>query len=211
MQWRSGSAITFSKEFATAAMVDRIQAINCKRLTKTRSQLAKETAFANGSTFAAKSELAGASHFNMNKIATVSLIVYAATAAISVTALAQTLQSYSSSSVIQQSSSNQTTEINLDAARLRSPHLLRISASDEAILSGTVAINGEVVEQLDRRETVFDLSPYLTSGRQEVVISGHYSPARSSVQISFSGPGLQVSQQTGGNGLLRQTLIINVH
>jgi hypothetical protein len=100
--------------------------------------------------------------------------------------------------------------ININSSNLDRPHILNISSNRASQLTGEVTVNGVVVKKINNDQNSIDLSPYLSKGRKTVRISGSYKPAQSSVQIGFSGPGVQVSQQTSGEGVLRQTLILNV-
>jgi hypothetical protein len=119
---------------------------------------------------------------------------------------------YTSNSTINssQSSQQQTTGINLNATALRSPHVLTIQAAANTRLTGKVMVDGVEVRKLQAGQTTFNLVPYLTKGNNKVEIVGEYRPVASNVSIKFSGPQTQVSQQVGGNGKLKQTLIITV-
>jgi hypothetical protein len=117
------------------------------------------------------------------------------------------------STVIQQStdsSQHQTTILNIDATKLRTPHILRVSVPAGTKLTGKILINGKVIKSLAQQGTAVNLSPYLFKGKNTIEILGHYTPAQSAPQVNFSGLGTQVSQQSGGNGILKQTLVINV-
>jgi hypothetical protein len=131
-------------------------------------------------------------------------------------AIAQNLVHISqvNNSIIQQSSNSsqtQTTVIDIDSPALRTPHVLKVSAPVNTKLSGRILINGKVIQQFGNQGISLNLSPYLSRGKQTIEISGRYTPAQSSMQVNFSGAGTQVSQQTGGNGVLKQTWVINVH
>lgn len=118
-----------------------------------------------------------------------------------------------STSVIQQStnsSQDQTTAIDLDFTRLRTPHILTVSTPAGTAVSGTIVVNGKIIQRLTAQGASLNVSPYLSRGRHTIKILGRYLPAQSSVQVKLSGSGTQVSQQTGGNGELRQTFVINV-
>lgn len=117
------------------------------------------------------------------------------------------------STVIQQntnSSQHQTTILNIDATKLRTPHILRVSAPAGTKLTGKILINGKVIKLLGQQGAAVNLSPYLFKGKNTIEILGHYTPTQSAPQVTFSGLGTQVSQQSGGNGILKQTLVINV-
>jgi len=122
------------------------------------------------------------------------------------------MNSSSSYSNRQQTSSSQQqkTAINLSSANLRAPHTLSVSTPANTRLVGQITVNGVVVKNFNSHQTAINLSPYLSKGTKTVQISGNYKPASSSVRIEFFSPGTKVSQQTGGNGIVRQTLIITV-
>lgn len=106
------------------------------------------------------------------------------------------------------SESYQSTSINVDA----SPVNLKIRPDRGTFFTGKVTIDGTVIENLSgSKETSINLSPYLDSGENTIEISGYYSPARSSVHVELSADNNIVSQETGGNGKLNQTLILDVH
>jgi len=118
--------------------------------------------------------------------------------------------SQSSSRSSTQSSQQQTTAINLNATALRSPHVLSVTTAANNRLTGKVMVDGVEVKKLQANQTTFNLVPYLTKGDNKVEIVGEYRPVSSKVAIKFSGPGTQISQQVGGSGKLRQTLIITI-
>lgn len=118
--------------------------------------------------------------------------------------------SQSSSRSSTQSSQQQTTAINLNATALRSPHVLSVTTAANNRLTGKVMVDGVEVKKLQASQTTFNLVPYLTKGDNKVEIVGEYRPVSSKVAIKFSGPGTQISQQVGGSGKLRQTLIITI-
>ncbi len=105
----------------------------------------------------------------------------------------------------------QETTINVHAADLKQPHLLRIQPATAATqLSGQVKFNGKVIQTLKTSDTQINLSPYLKMGRHVVEISGQYQPSSGSVMVEFIGPGTESVQEMGGSGKLRQKLIIEV-
>ena len=101
-------------------------------------------------------------------------------------------------------------EINLDSANLGQPYILSVSATSGTQLTGQITINGTVVKDLKDSSVELDVSPLLPKGTQTIKITGNYQPVESSVEIKLSGPGIEVSQQTSGNGIIDQTLIVNV-
>lgn len=120
--------------------------------------------------------------------------------------------SSSSQSVNKSSSSSQSgvLEINIDSANLAQPYILSVSATSGTQLTGQITINGTVVKDLKDSSVEIDVSPLLAKGTQTIKITGNYQPVESSVEIKLSGPGIEVSQQTSGNGIIDQTLIVNV-
>jgi len=109
-----------------------------------------------------------------------------------------------------QSTQAQETAITIDSASLGQPYILSLSASQGTQLTGQITLNGRVIQELKDNQASINLSPLLSKGRQEIKISGNYQPVQSSVKVEFSGPGTQVTQLTSGNGILNQTLIIDV-
>lgn len=103
----------------------------------------------------------------------------------------------------------QQTIIDSNSTPRRQAYVLNVSTNTTTQLSGYILVNGIVVNQL-KAKTSINLSPYLSKGRQKIEISGSYQPASSSVLVKLSGPGTEVSQQTGGDGRVKQTLIIDV-
>lgn len=106
---------------------------------------------------------------------------------------------------------HQRTAISLNQENLKAAHILSITTTGQPQLVGTITVNGVVVKTINNAEVSINLSPYLSTGTNYIEVSGNYKPANDAVQIKFSGPGTKVTQQTGGNGILRQTLIIAVH
>lgn len=108
------------------------------------------------------------------------------------------------------SSQAQSSTITIDAASLQEPNLLYVKGASNTTIEGQITIDGVVVKQLEGDTTSLNLSPYLSSEKTKVEISGSYTPKSSSVKVEFIGPDTNVIQQTGGNGLLKQTLVIEV-
>jgi len=109
-----------------------------------------------------------------------------------------------------QSTQVQETAITIDSASLAQPHILSLSASQGIQLTGQITLNSRVIQELKDNQASINLSPLLSKGIQEIKISGNYQPVPSSVKVEFSGPGTQVTQLASGNGILNQTLIIDV-
>lgn len=110
----------------------------------------------------------------------------------------------------QAQSSIQSTSIDLGANDLSQPLWLIIRTSNGANLQGQVKLNGQVIQALNGQGSQVNLSNYLRRGKQEIVITGNYSPADGSVIIELNGNNTQVSQQTSGNGSLNQQIRIGV-
>ena len=105
----------------------------------------------------------------------------------------------------------QETTISLSSEDLFEPHWLRIkSSSSLSYLSGSISCNGRVIKYLGNGTTEVDLSPYLRSGRNNVVVLGRYSPSITMIDVDFDGPNNQVSQSISGSGILNQNIRINV-
>jgi len=109
-----------------------------------------------------------------------------------------------------QSMQTQETAITIDSASLAQPYTLSLSTSQGAQLTGQITLNGRVIQELKDNQASLNLSSLLSKGRQEIKISGNYQPVNSSVKVEFLGPGTQVTQLASGNGILNQTLIIDV-
>jgi len=140
------------------------------------------------------------SHLNKSVIFT-----EASNSRININSIASNNQHYMSS--FQQ----QKTAINLNKSNLKIAQSLKITTAENTQIVGDITVNNVFLKTINRNQVSVNLSPYLSSGINYVEISGNYKPVQNSVQIEFSGPGTKVTQQTGGNGILRQTLIIAVH
>lgn len=108
----------------------------------------------------------------------------------------------------QSSSTQQTTGVSINSDALKSPHILSIKSTD-AQLTAEVSVDGVVIKKLQGSQS-FNLSPYLSDGVNKIEITGSYKPASDSVTVEFSGANTQVTQQTSGNGTLKQSLVITV-
>ncbi|NEP16088.1 MAG: hypothetical protein F6J97_04195 [Leptolyngbya sp. SIO4C1] len=104
---------------------------------------------------------------------------------------------------------SQETMVDIDSFDLSLPHLLEISTTGSQ-LSGQISLNGVVIKTLSGSAITLDLVPYLEAGENVVEVTGSYSPATASVQLSFTGPGTSITQQTSGSGQLAQTLVLQV-
>ena len=108
------------------------------------------------------------------------------------------------------SSQQQTTGVSINSNELKTPHILSIKTVENAQLNGKITVDGLEIKELQGSQISLNLSPYLTKGVKKIEIIGNYKPASSSVKIEFSGSSTNVTQQTSGNGTLRQTLIVTV-
>ena len=163
----------------------------------------------------------------MNKI----VLRLSTTAAVLLTALAQnyiqnnnienlaeasnsriTTSSFSTPNTLQSQSSfqQQQTAITMNTANLDSPHILNITTAVATQLVGKITVNGVIIKKFNNNQASVDLSPYLSKRTNYIEISGNYRPAQNSVKIEFLGPGTKLTQQTGDNGILKQTLVIAV-
>lgn len=104
----------------------------------------------------------------------------------------------------------QSARIDVSLNELNSPYWLSIYATNTANLKGEVRLDGNVIQSLNSPSTIINLSPYLSRGEHQVIIRGNYAPTDSSVTVELRGKNNQVTQQTGGNGLINQVLMIKV-
>jgi hypothetical protein len=107
------------------------------------------------------------------------------------------------------SSGYQQSIINLNAANLNQPHILSVSTSGTE-LHGEISVDGKVLKQLSKNTFQMNLSPYLSLGQHTVEISARYAPASSSASMELNGPGINVTQQTSGNGTLNYSITVTV-
>lgn len=111
------------------------------------------------------------------------------------------------------SHSYQEHRINIDLNSLgeKNNYFLTIrAATAKTQLAGEIYLNGQSIQQFKNAENIIDLSPYLTPGRQVILISGSYTPINDSVTVEFRGGTTEMTQTTGGNGQINQKLIIDV-
>jgi hypothetical protein len=83
-------------------------------------------------------------------------------------------------------------------------------SSDITNLQGQVSLNGKIINRLNTTEKNLDLSSQLKRGSNQLIITGKYFTPDSTVSIHLKGLNTEVHQQTGGNGLLNQMLVIEV-
>ena len=118
---------------------------------------------------------------------------------------------HSASTNSQYSSSSQRGDtVSFTSTAKQQLYILTVAANTPTQVTGQIIVNGVVIHKMQKNNTSINLSPLLSKGKQKIEISGSYKPASSSVFIKLSGPGTEVTQQTGGNGRLTQTLIIDV-
>jgi hypothetical protein len=118
---------------------------------------------------------------------------------------------FSTTQAVAMSQQTQETSINLSATDLRQPHILSITTSQVPTqVTGEITLNGRLIKKLSRTTARINLAPSLKMGKNIVAVSGKYSPASTSVNVEFSGPSTQISQQMAGNGSVKQVLVIRV-
>jgi hypothetical protein len=101
----------------------------------------------------------------------------------------------------------QESAVNISGSNIQQPHILRVNTSGSE-LQGQIIYDGRLIQQIRGREVQINLSPYLAVGEHRVEISTRYFPESASVSVSFTGPGVNVRQQTSGSGIL--TYILNI-
>ena len=114
-----------------------------------------------------------------------------------------------SSSTCTQKGSYQQATVNIDSQNLGLPYILSVNISGTQ-LTGQVRINNQVVEQLSSNNNQFNLSPYLSIGKNTIEILAQYFPSSSSIEVELVGSDTRVTQQTSGSGVLRYTLTVVV-
>lgn len=113
--------------------------------------------------------------------------------------------------MIASSYSVQESSVSLGASELKAPYVLRIRPRGGATyLQGTVKLNGRTLKSFNKNVTEINLSPYLRKGYQKVQIIGSYRPSHASVEIAFEGPSTEMTQETGGNGIVNQMIVVEV-
>lgn len=107
--------------------------------------------------------------------------------------------------------STQTTTISLSVEDLNNPHILTISAVPNSTqFSGQIELNGNRLQNLGNRGTEVNLTPVLRVGENTLKIIGNYYPANAAITVELKGQNTNVSQQTSGNGVLNQIIVIDV-
>ncbi|PSF37231.1 hypothetical protein C7H19_10950 [Aphanothece hegewaldii CCALA 016] len=100
--------------------------------------------------------------------------------------------------------------LEIDAATLKSPWWLRINTTNSTFIKGQITLNGKVIRSLTKTNAPINIAPYLKVGINKIIISGKYYPANVSIIIELNASETEITQQTGGNGLLNQLLILEV-
>ena len=107
--------------------------------------------------------------------------------------------------------SMQMSTISLQKEGLKTPCLLSIFHSSTITnFQGQVSLNGKIIDRLNTTGNTLDLSSQLKRGNNRLIITGKYFPVDSTVSIHLQGLNTEINQQTGGNGLLNQMLVIEV-
>jgi len=107
--------------------------------------------------------------------------------------------------------SMQMSTISLQKEGLKTPCLLSIIPSSTITnLQGQVSLNGKIIDQLDTTGNTLDLSSQLKRGSNRLIITGKYFPLDSTISIHLKGLNTEINQQTRGDGLLNQMLVIEV-
>lgn len=104
----------------------------------------------------------------------------------------------------------QYSRVSLSAAKLKQPHILSIHTTG-AQLTGKITVNGVVVKTLKNSKDSINLSPYLAKGKRTIEISARSVPAFNAIQVKFSGPGTQITQQVKGGGTLQQMFVMDIY
>ena len=114
-----------------------------------------------------------------------------------------------SSSSSSSNNSSQQAFVNLDSENLKRPYIVSVNTSAKE-LTGIVTAQGKVIKQLNSDRTQFNLSPYLSVGKNTIEILAQYSPSSSEIEVKLVGLDTKVVQQTRGSGVLTYTLTVMV-
>lgn len=112
------------------------------------------------------------------------------------------------SEVLFKQQSYQETTISVDGRGDRSLYLT-IETPKNTKLTGKVLLEEQTIAKLKNNLTV-DLSPQLQSGKNTLEIIGNYEPKSNSITVTVKNKNTQSTTSTGGNGIIRQKLIIDV-
>lgn len=99
-----------------------------------------------------------------------------------------------------------TVSVNRD--QVDQPHRLTIASA--GAIKGTITVNGEEVQTLERGSTVVNLAPYLKSGDMTVLLFGRYDPSAEPVTIRFQGPDTELDHQPTETGYLNYQLNLQI-
>ncbi|MGL5874264.1 MAG: hypothetical protein ACRC2R_18165 [Xenococcaceae cyanobacterium] len=111
---------------------------------------------------------------------------------------------------LQENSTKQKTTLNLNAAKLNSPHILKVGGIG-LNLSGKIFLNGSILHHLSNSQAQIDIAPLLTKGKNIVEIIGKYYPQSFSIQVEFLGKAASVSHKSSANGSIEHILILNIY
>ncbi len=104
------------------------------------------------------------------------------------------------------SQTEETTGITVDSDQLLA---LEVWGDRGTYINAEIVIDGTVVETIRGNYTAIDLSSYLNPGKNEIEITGNYTPANSSIYVELTGDRNTVRHETRGTGRLNQTLILD--
>lgn len=104
----------------------------------------------------------------------------------------------------------QESSVIISVANLSQPHILRVNTTGSE-LQGQITYDGRVIQPIRGKGTQINLSPYLSVGEHKVQIFTRYFPESASVSVGFTGPGINVRQETSGSGILNYVLNIDVN
>jgi len=97
------------------------------------------------------------------------------------------------------------TTLDLNAEELNQSHELTITGT--AGLSGELRLDGKLLSTFDTNGTSIDLAPYLSRGRHIITLAG---PARGTIQMTFTGPGINLTHQASSSGWIDIELTLEV-
>ena len=105
--------------------------------------------------------------------------------------------------------SYQETLVSLSSKELNRPLYLEIATFQDTKLTGKVLIEEQTIAKLKNNLNI-DLSSQLHPGKNTIEIIGSYEPKSNSVTVTVKSEHTQSTTSTGGNGIVRQKLIIDV-
>ncbi len=106
---------------------------------------------------------------------------------------------------VTESQTQETTGITVDSDELA----LEVRGDRGTYIRAEITIDGRVVETIRGNYTAIDLSSYLKRGKNEIEITGSYTPAKSTIYVELTGDQNTVMQETSGTGRINQTLILD--